>query len=104
MNNFFVKVVDMSQNQALVLYRRMGPDLRQLVNGIVPGKMPVGWAFMPENATTLKNAVMHFLLCNHVNVVKIYENDFEFVYSSTELPIPSPSCDELCDSNTCSPL
>jgi hypothetical protein len=97
MNARFVRVSELTANDALMIYRRMGPDLRLLIHGPLD-PMPVGWAFMPENSGVLKHSVIHFLQRNDVTVVKIFNNDFDFVDPSYGLAIwESQKCNPCID-------
>jgi hypothetical protein len=79
MPHVYVKVEELTADQALVIYRRMGPDLRLLLNGTMEYSMPVGWAFQPENSLVLTNAMRHFLTASGIRVVKVFKNDFDLL-------------------------
>jgi len=90
MSSSFVKVADFTADHARLVYRRMGPDLRLLVPKPLR-HTPVGWAFMPRFSADLLAAVKHFLLANDITVVKIFNNDFDFVNPETGLSIKEDS-------------
>lgn len=79
-----VSVDALTADQALIIYRNLGPDLRLLVP--TPFDiMPIGWAFEPENANLLLRCVQTFLRRASIRVVKLGENHLDFSDPSEEL-------------------
>lgn len=73
-------VSELTAKEALVIYRRLGPDLRLLIKppNSIPG--PIGWAFQPENSEHLLVAIRRFLHRAGLYKVVVHENDFDFNY------------------------
>jgi hypothetical protein len=84
MSQSIVPVDSLTANHALTIYRRLGPDLRQLIAPPYGVAREVGWAFMPDNADHLLSSIRHFLRRIGIRKVLIAKNDFDFSYDSFE--------------------
>jgi hypothetical protein len=70
------RVSHLTTEQALHIYRTMGPDLRRMFPLNWYNKsMKVGWAFQPENASLLLEVVKRFMHGIGVTHVYFVENN-----------------------------
>jgi hypothetical protein len=80
MSDNSVLVTELTAKQALMIYRRLGPDLRLMIQPPLNLHKTIGWAFLPENSDHLLNAIRRFLHRAGLYKVVVHENDFDFNY------------------------